>query len=94
MEIRQITEAISAEDCKSAVHVRSSSWDDLAPSKVSYDEFGIPSTFPSWVSVPYAKFYCSSLGVSTNELQLISSSESEGQTEIDSVIDFHEILKP
>lgn len=76
-ELKLISNYISKKsNCSKTKFVIPSTWDSLRPERVSYDEFGIPSTFPTWATIPYLEFTCHQFDSTLNPLVSISSREN------------------
>lgn len=91
MEIKRVNAYLTLEKCNEASYVKSSLWSDLRPIKVSHDEFGIPSTFPSWATSSYANFYCMQIGADSKKFTLIDRENETYSSQ--KVLDFHLILR-
>lgn len=57
-EIKKISMKLDSSLCEGNIHVIPSFWTDTISGKVSYDEFGLPSSSQAWSAVPLAKMIC------------------------------------
>lgn len=87
-ELRIIREALTATKCEKIRFVRPSHWSDLNTLKLSFDEFGLPSTYPVWSVIPLTKLICLESGVKLSELEILNVELETG----DELVDFSQIL--
>ncbi len=81
IELKIAREFLTVEKCKKLKTTTQSSWTDSLARKVSYDEFGIPSTAQPWVPIPLTKLICLEKGVKVGNLVvilLVNSKTEEG----------------
>jgi hypothetical protein len=76
IELKIARQYLTADVCKNLKSVTQSSWTDSLANKVSYDEFGIPSTTQPWVPIPLTKLICLENGIKVGPLTLIPQGET------------------
>ncbi len=74
-ELKIARDFLTEEECNNLTTVTQSSWTDSLAEKVSYDEFGIPSTTQPWVPIPLSKFLCLERGVKVDSIVLAPRDE-------------------
>ena len=93
-EISIATSSISKVDCLSLRYVRPSGWQQSLGKYSSMDEYGIPSTTPSWSALSFTKFICKEKGYSLNqEVEIIDRLEIPTKTRVEGLIDYQMLLQ-
>ena len=91
-EINLAKASLSSEDCRSAKAIRPSGWQDSIAKYVSMDEFGLPSSTPTWSVAGLTRFICREKNVEIGNLVILSR-KTPAEKNIDpEVIDYGSIL--
>ena len=76
IELKIARQYLTEEKCKNLISATQSTWTDSLARKVSYDEYGIPSTAQPWVPIPLTKLICYEKGIQVKTLVLIPLEDS------------------
>lgn len=93
LEIAVATKSITAAECKSVKSIRPSGWQQALGKFVSMDEYGIPSSTPTWSVKSFTNFICKEKGINLpNDVVIVDRKEIPNEDPEKDVIDFQQIL--
>ena len=87
-----VDSALTIQKCEKLRYVKSSNLEDSLISKMSYDEFGRPTSYAEWAVVPFVKFICSQKTKIVTEPLLVTEMP-EGLEDPDLFLDLHLVLR-
>jgi len=88
-ELRIARAYLTVSRCEQVKSVTPSSWTDSLAPRVSFDEYGIPSSTQPWVPVPFTQEICLEKGIKVKSLLLNST---VNQLTVSEVVDYHRLL--